>query len=97
MNRIANFRYSGHNDTASTVAHINGGKKLEAVHNASATRTRANTTRAFVRAPGPSGSGFCVSVLAAAKRGFPPVGCFAPSFAFFSMVAPRERPLSRGG
>ena len=63
----------------------------------SATRTSANTTRAFMRAPGPSGSGFCVSVLAAAKRGLPPVGCFAPSFALFSMVAPRERPLSRGG
>jgi hypothetical protein len=40
------------------------------------------------------GSGFCVSVLAAKKRGLPPVGCFTPSFAFFSMVVARKTAIA---
>src|SRR6187431_495569 len=60
----ANLRYVGHRATARIVAQISAGRKPAAVHTARPNRTRASTTRPFIRAPAPKGRGF-PSVLAA--------------------------------
>src|ERR1700712_4788329 len=61
-----NLTYSGHRATARIVAQISAGRKPAAVHTASPNRTRASTTRTFMRAPAPKGRGL-LSVLAAAS------------------------------
>src|SRR5579871_6541866 len=58
-NRLAKTKYIGHNATARIVAQMRAGRKLAAVHKPRATSTSAKTTLAFMRAPGPRGSGFC--------------------------------------
>lgn len=80
MNRVANWRWRGQRATAKMVGQTRDGGKVEAVHNASARRISASTALAFMRAPGPSGSGFYVSVRAATKRGSPAFNFFAPAF-----------------
>src|SRR6187455_946133 len=54
----ANLRYSGHRAIARIVAQISAGKNPAAVHTARPNRTRASTTRPFMRAPAPKGRGF---------------------------------------
>src|SRR3954463_15541980 len=60
--RAVNFRYSGHKVTARIVAQISAGRNPAAVHTASPKRTRASTTRAFMRAPAPRGRGFLAAL-----------------------------------
>src|ERR1700749_74597 len=57
--RVGKTKKSGHNATARIVAQMSAGRKLAAVHSPSATSTSARTTLAFMRAPEPSGRGFC--------------------------------------
>src|SRR3954462_11374157 len=58
LTRDSNLVESGHRLVARIAAQINAGRNPAAVHNASATSARASTTRAFMRAPAPVGSGF---------------------------------------
>src|ERR1700753_4178629 len=91
MKRVEDLRYTGHKVTARIVAHINGGKKLDAVHSASATSTTANTTRAFMRAPGPKGSGFLASSGAATTRVSSVLVFFPTAFAVPAIGSVRRR------